>query len=236
MSRSPSWRRNRPRGSPAASAAAPAEKLPRRPRSRASAISWTRWPTWPRQAPAYRRQRAAGVEPGQAAVAGPGITKGDLFRHYLDVAPFLLPVARSPAGDAPPARRRRRPRLLPAPRARRAPPGVRRQGIPDDDVPIRIVGGNLTTLLYMVHWRSSRRTLVLARPSPQAADFVAIDLVPDGGRAVRARARRRALGARRAGAAGRRRPPQDVGRDRSSHLSGDAPGHVVRGGPAVLPA
>ena len=109
-----------------------------------------------------------------------GITKGDLFRHYLDVALCLLPVVR----DRPLVMRRlpdgveghaffqhRAPDDVPA--------GVRRQGIPDDDVPIRIVGGNLTTLLYMVQLAVVSQDPWFSRvQSPHAADFVAIDLDP----------------------------------------------------------
>jgi bifunctional non-homologous end joining protein LigD len=108
------------------------------------------------------------------------ITKADLFRHYLDVALFLLPVVR----DRPIVMRRlpdgveghaffqhRAPDDVPA--------GVRRATIAGDDVPVRLVGGNLTTLLYMVQLAVISQDPWFSRaPSPHAADFAAIDLDP----------------------------------------------------------
>jgi bifunctional non-homologous end joining protein LigD len=109
-----------------------------------------------------------------------GITKADLFRHYLDVAPFLLPIVR----DRPLVMRRlpdgieghaffqhRAPDDVPA--------GVRRATIAGDDVPVRIVGGTLATLLYMVQLAVISQNPWFSRAqSPQAADFAAIDLDP----------------------------------------------------------
>jgi bifunctional non-homologous end joining protein LigD len=60
-----------------------------------------------------------------------------------------------------------------------APAGVRRQAIPDDDVPLRLVGGNLATLLYMVQLASISQDPWFSRAqSPHEADAVAIDLDP----------------------------------------------------------
>ena len=108
------------------------------------------------------------------------ITKADLFRHYLDVALFILPVVR----DRPLIMRRlpdgvgghaffqhRAPDDVPA--------GVRRQAVLDDDVPSRIVGGNLTTLLYQVQLAVISQDPWFSRAqSPHDADFAAIDLDP----------------------------------------------------------
>jgi bifunctional non-homologous end joining protein LigD len=112
-----------------------------------------------------------------------GITKADLFRHYVDVALFILPVVR----DRPLIMRR-----LPdgveghaffqhrAPDE--VPPGVRRQAVPDDDVPARIVGGNLATLLYQVQLAVLSQDPWFSRAqSPHEADFAAIDLDPADG-------------------------------------------------------
>ena len=110
----------------------------------------------------------------------PGISKGDLFRHYLDVAPYILPVLRDrplimkrlPDGvDGHSFYQHRAPDDVPA--------GVRRQAIPDDDVPMRLVGGNLATLLYMVQLASISQDPWFSRvQSPHDADVVAIDLDP----------------------------------------------------------
>jgi len=109
-----------------------------------------------------------------------GITKADLFRHYLDVALCVLPVVR----DRPLIMRRlpegieghaffqhRAPDEVPA--------GVRRAAVPGDDVPSRIVGGGLTTLLYQVQLAVISQDPWFSRAqSPQQADFAAIDLDP----------------------------------------------------------
>jgi bifunctional non-homologous end joining protein LigD len=109
-----------------------------------------------------------------------GITKADLFRHYIDVAPFILPVLR----DRPLVMRRypdgveghsffqhRAPDDAPA--------GVRRQAIPGDDVASRLVGGDLATLLHMVQLASISQDPWFARAqSPANIDFAAIDLDP----------------------------------------------------------
>jgi bifunctional non-homologous end joining protein LigD len=109
-----------------------------------------------------------------------GISKGDLFRHYLDVAPYILPALRDrplvmkrlPDGvDGHAFYQHRAPDDVPA--------GVRRQAVPDDDVPLRLVGGNLATLLYMVQLASISQDPWFSRvQSPHDADAVAIDLDP----------------------------------------------------------
>jgi bifunctional non-homologous end joining protein LigD len=80
----------------------------------------------------------------------PTLTKGDLLRYYVQVAPAILPVVadrplvmkRSPNGVAAPFFYQHR---APEP----IPPGIRIVTLEDDDVPARLVGGNLKTLLYM---------------------------------------------------------------------------------------
>jgi bifunctional non-homologous end joining protein LigD len=113
----------------------------------------------------------------------PGRTKGDLLRYYAQIAPLLLPVIadrplvmkRLPNGVTGKAfYQHRAPEPVPA--------GVRIETLPDDDVPARLVGGSLKTLLYMAQiasismdpWFSTLRDL-------DHADQVAIDLDPQPG-------------------------------------------------------
>lgn len=113
----------------------------------------------------------------------PTHTKGDLLRYYARIAPLLLPVIderplvmkRLPNGVTGEAFYQHR---APEP----VPHGVRIETLPDDDVPARIVGGGLKTLLYMAQiaaismdpWFS--RVDALDHP-----DQVAIDLDPQPG-------------------------------------------------------
>jgi bifunctional non-homologous end joining protein LigD len=108
------------------------------------------------------------------------ITKADLFRHYIDVAPYILPVLR----DRPLVMRRwpdgieghsffqhRAPDDVPA--------AVRRRSIAGDEVASRLIGGNLATLLYMVQLASISQDPWFSRAqSPAEIDFAAIDLDP----------------------------------------------------------
>jgi bifunctional non-homologous end joining protein LigD len=112
-----------------------------------------------------------------------GHTKGDLLRHYVRVAPHILPVVanrplvmkRLPNGVASKAFYQHR---APEP----VPPGVHAMSLPDDEVPARLVGGSLTTLLYMAQLASISMdpwfSTVDALDHP---DQVAIDLDPQPG-------------------------------------------------------
>lgn len=110
-------------------------------------------------------------------------TKGDLIRHYARVAPYILPVIhnrplvmkRSPNGvDAPFFYQHRAPDV--------PPPGVRSESLPDDDVPSRLIGGSLKTLLYMAQLASiSMDPWFSTMDDLDAADQVAIDLDPQPG-------------------------------------------------------
>jgi bifunctional non-homologous end joining protein LigD len=110
-----------------------------------------------------------------------GLTKGDLFRYYLAVAPYLLPVVRDrplvmkrfPDGIAGNTFYQQR---APEP----VPPGVRSQRVDiGDDVPARLVGGNLATLLHMVQLAVISQDPWFSRAqSPFEMDFAAIDLDP----------------------------------------------------------
>jgi bifunctional non-homologous end joining protein LigD len=112
------------------------------------------------------------------------LTKGDLFRHYARVAPFLLPVLddrplvmkRYPNGvDAKPFYQHRAPDKL--------PPGVRIANVEtENEVRAHIIGGTLKTLLYTVQLASISQDPWFSRTrSLHVADHVAIDLDPPDG-------------------------------------------------------
>ena len=110
-------------------------------------------------------------------------TKGDLIRHYVRVAPYILPVVdnrplvmkRMPNGaDQPFFYQHRAPEPV--------PPGVRIETLPHDDVPARLVGGSLKTLLYMAQLASiSMDPWFSTLDDLDSADQVAIDLDPQPG-------------------------------------------------------
>ena len=110
-------------------------------------------------------------------------TKGDLLRHYARVAPLILPVIkdrplvmkRLPNGVTGKAFYQHR---APEP----VPPGIRAETLPDDDVPARLVGGSLKTLLYMAQIASiSMDPFFSTIEALRHADQVAIDLDPQPG-------------------------------------------------------
>jgi bifunctional non-homologous end joining protein LigD len=109
------------------------------------------------------------------------ITKGELMRYYARVAPFLLPVVkdrplimkRFPNGvDGKSFYQQRAPEPVPS--------GVRVATLPDDhEVPSRLVGGDLMTLLYMTQLAVVSQDPWFSRvQSPHTADHAAIDLDP----------------------------------------------------------
>jgi bifunctional non-homologous end joining protein LigD len=109
-----------------------------------------------------------------------GLSKADLFRYYVAVSPYLLPVVRDrplvmkrlPDGvDGPSFYQHRAPDEVPR--------GVRVEGIPGDDVPTRFIGGTLATLLHMTQLAAISQDPWFARiGSPREMDFAAIDLDP----------------------------------------------------------
>jgi bifunctional non-homologous end joining protein LigD len=113
-----------------------------------------------------------------------GITKGELLRYYATISPVLLPVVRDrplvmkrlPDGIAGPSFYQHR-----APDD--VPPGVRSEPVPGDtDVPARLVGGSLTTLLYMAQLAVLSQDPYFSRlQSVSTMDFAAIDLDPMDG-------------------------------------------------------
>jgi bifunctional non-homologous end joining protein LigD len=110
-----------------------------------------------------------------------GLTKGDLLRYYVRVAPYILPVVegrplvmkRYPNGVSSQAFYQHR-----APDYK-VPPNVPTISLPDDDVPSRIVGGNLKTLLYVTQLAAISEDPWFSRASaPHIVDQVAFDLDP----------------------------------------------------------
>lgn len=110
-------------------------------------------------------------------------TKGDLLRYYTRVAPLILPVIdrrplvmkRLPNGvDGQAFYQHRAPDAVPA--------GVHRETLPGDDVPARLIGGSLTTLLYMAQLASvSMDPFFSTVDALHTPDMVAIDLDPQPG-------------------------------------------------------
>lgn len=110
-----------------------------------------------------------------------GITKGELLRYYVQVSPFILPILddralvmkRFPNGV--------RGKAFYQQRAPEAPPdGVRIETLPDDtEVPSRVIGGSLISLLYMTQLASISQDPWFSRLSSlHCPDQVAIDLDP----------------------------------------------------------
>ena len=127
------------------------------------------------------RPTQSGSRPGP----GPGaLTKGDLFRHYVRVAPMILPVLadrplvmkRFPDGiTGPPFYQHRAPDKV--------PDGVRIERVATGtETRPHLVGGALATLLYTAQLGSISQDPWFSRvPSPGVIDHVAIDLDPPDG-------------------------------------------------------
>ena len=107
-------------------------------------------------------------------------TKGDLLRYYVRVSPYILPVVadrplvmkRFPNGVGSEAFYQHR-----APD--KIPPGIRSISLPDDDVPSRLVGGTLKTLLYLAQLATISMDPWFSRVnSLQMVDHIALDLDP----------------------------------------------------------
>ncbi len=109
------------------------------------------------------------------------LTKGDLFRYYIRIAPYILPVV----ADRPLVMKRQpngiRGQTFYQQRAPDAvPDGVRVETLDvDDDVPSRLIGGSLLTLLYMTQLAALSQDPWFSRvESLDVVDHVAIDLDP----------------------------------------------------------
>jgi bifunctional non-homologous end joining protein LigD len=112
------------------------------------------------------------------------LTKGDLFRHYVRVAPYILPaladrplvMKRYPNGvTGKPFYQHRAPD--------RVPSGVRiEMAKTENEARPHIVGGSLVTLLYTAQLASISQDPWFSRvQSPETIDHVAIDLDPPEG-------------------------------------------------------
>ena len=116
------------------------------------------------------------------------LTKGDLMRYYVEVARFILPAV----ADRPLVMKRYPNGIAGKPfyqhRAPDVPAGVRVDTVPessgggagpDHHTRPQIVGGDLTTLLYMTQLAAISQDPWFSRvASPAAADYVALDLDP----------------------------------------------------------
>ena len=119
-----------------------------------------------------------------------GITKGELLRYYVAVSPLLLPaiddrplvMKRFPNGVGQSAFYQQR-------HPEDVPPGVRREVLPDDIEPTtdegprdRLIGGSLTTLVYMTQLAAISQDPWFSRVAePLHQDYAAIDLDPNEG-------------------------------------------------------
>jgi len=117
------------------------------------------------------------------------LTKGDLLRYYVEVSPWVLPAV-----DDRPLVMKRFPNGIKAKafyqqrsREERPPKGVRIEVL-DEGEPIdepnakRLVGGSLTTLVYMAQIAAISQDPWFSRvQSPYDADYTAIDLDPTAG-------------------------------------------------------
>ena len=112
------------------------------------------------------------------------LTKGDLVRHYVRVAPFILPVLadrplvmkRYPNGVAgAPFYQHRAPDKVPA--------GVRMERVnAGTEIRPHLVGGGLATLLYTAQLGAISQDPWFSRvETPQMIDHIAIDLDPPDG-------------------------------------------------------
>jgi bifunctional non-homologous end joining protein LigD len=110
------------------------------------------------------------------------LTKGDLFRYYVRVASSILPAV----ADRPLVMKRF-PNGVAAPpfyqhRAEDVPKGVRVETVKVSERRQHIVGGDLTTLLYMTQLAAISQDPWFSRAqSLQYADYAALDLDPSAG-------------------------------------------------------
>jgi bifunctional non-homologous end joining protein LigD len=110
------------------------------------------------------------------------LTKGDLFRYYVRVAPALLPAI----ADRPLVMKRFPNGVAAQPfyqhRAPDVPPGVRSEVVTVAETRAHIIGGTLTTLLYTTQLAAISQDPWFSRlPEPEFADCAAFDLDPSEG-------------------------------------------------------
>jgi bifunctional non-homologous end joining protein LigD len=107
------------------------------------------------------------------------LTKGDLFRYYAQVAPYILPAL----NDRPLVMKRYPNGIAAKPfyqhRATGVPAHVRVDVVPSVDDRPQLIGGDLTTLLYTCQLAAISQDPWFSRvQSPGYADQVALDLDP----------------------------------------------------------
>jgi bifunctional non-homologous end joining protein LigD len=110
------------------------------------------------------------------------LTKGDLFRYYAQVSPYILPAVQ----DRPLVMKRYPNGIASKPfyqhRVEDVPPGVRVESVKVVERRPQLIGGNLKTLLYMTQLAAISQDPWFSRvSSPQHADYAALDLDPSEG-------------------------------------------------------
>ena len=110
------------------------------------------------------------------------LTKGDLFRYYVQVAPYLLPAV----ADRPLVMKRYpngiRGKWFYQHRVDSAPSGVRRDRVHVAESREQIIGGTLLALLYMTQLAAISQDPWFSRVQhPEFADYAAFDLDPSDG-------------------------------------------------------
>jgi bifunctional non-homologous end joining protein LigD len=107
------------------------------------------------------------------------LTKGDLFRYYAQVSPFILPAV----ADRPLVMKRFPNGIAAKPfyqhRVEDVPSGVRFEKVKVAEQRPQLVGGDLLTLLYMTQLAAISQDPWFSRvQSPEFADYAALDLDP----------------------------------------------------------
>ena len=107
------------------------------------------------------------------------LTKGDLFRYYVQVSPYILPAV----AERPLVMKRFPNGIAAKPfyqhRVEDVPPGVRIEKVKVAEQRAQLIGGELTTLLYMTQLAAISQDPWFSRvQSPNSADYAALDLDP----------------------------------------------------------
>jgi bifunctional non-homologous end joining protein LigD len=107
------------------------------------------------------------------------LTKGDLFRYYAQMSPYILPAV----ADRPLVMKRFPNGIAAKPfyqhRVEDVPPGVRVEKVKVAEQRPQIIGGDLVTLLYMTQLAALSQDPWFSRvQSPEFADYAALDLDP----------------------------------------------------------
>jgi bifunctional non-homologous end joining protein LigD len=107
------------------------------------------------------------------------LTKGDLFRYYVTVAPFILPAIQ----DRPLVMKRFPNGVAAKPfyqhRVADVPPEIRVETVAVAETRPQLIGGELLTLLYTTQLAAISQDPWFSRvQSPESADYAALDLDP----------------------------------------------------------